>query len=332
MAKIVGLKETADVDSYSASDSISSFSEHLRESNGLLDFDAQSAGDSVSFITEPLVPPGVGNEDLRYLSVDQLYKELETAIISSLKLENARMTCVTRNEWDSLKSQKRLWDLRLSGVNAALLERVPVEREQFLQKLRDWENGELADKQKKNQEELQSHSDMTNLRSEGSTSKTPEQTDEETTARTRKQTEERIQRHCPPIPSVSQVQLTSPSGSTGTWKYLGGKLGHSNDFILGDSTKEQQENNKLNNIQPQTEERKHPIEAIVVTMNNQQSKKTDVQWLDEWRQVNPVSADDLLNAAFPSPPQVSGTHVEIGVNDPEESSTAAFDLTQSEVC
>ena len=330
MAKISDLEETADAGSYSASGSVS---EPLRQPNVQPEYDTQSVADSISSITQSLARPEVGSDDLRYQSVDQLNRELETAILSSLKLKNDWARSSTYEERNSLENQKRVWDTRLSAVSAALLVRIPEEREQYLQKLRDikqeGEDWERAYQQRKKQEEVRSHSDSSTSEE---AQKTPEETVEEIYARVKKQTEERIQRHCPPIPVASPSPSTSSRSSTSAWKYLRGKLGDFKDFIFGDSpqvkTREVQGNKKLN--EPGTQERKHPITATATTTNNQQPKNADVRWLDEWREVNPAPADDLSNAAIPSSPQASGTHIEIRVNDPMES--PLVNLVKAEVC
>ena len=311
MVKILDLEERTNANLYLMSDSVLPSSENLRQANVQPDYDVQSVVDSISSSTEYLARPEVGSDDLRYQSVDQLNREMETAILSSLKLKNDWAECCTYDERDSLGNQKRVWDTRLSAVRDALLERIPEEREQYLQKLddiiEDCKKEELAYEEKRKMRQAE---------------RAREETAAEIAARHKKQLEERIKKYCP---SISSDSSTSSSGSPSAWKYFRGKFGNFKDFILGGSsemkTKEGPGNKKLNDIQPQTEQ-KQSIKATPTTTNNLQSKNTEARGLDEWHEANPTSADDLSIAGIPSSPQIPGTRVEIRAESLMKSPTA----------
>jgi hypothetical protein len=313
MVKILDLEERPNTNLYLMSGSVLPSSEYLRQPNVQPDYDVQSVVDSISSSTKSLARPEVGSDDLRYQSVEQLNREMETAILSSLKLKNDWAECCTYDERDSLGSQKRVWDTRLSAVRDALLERIPEEREQYLQKLddiiQDWKEKELAHEEKRKMRQAE---------------RAREETATEIAARHKKQMEERIKKYCP---SLSSDSSTSSSGSPSTWKFLRGKLGSFKDFILGGSsemkTKESPGNKKLNDIQPQTEQ-KQSMKTTPTTTNNLQSKKTEARGLDEWHEANPTSADN-------SP--MAGTRVETRAESLLKSPTIApMRLAEAEVC
>lgn len=346
MTKILGLENILDTDSSSASSRVAPLPDHLTQPNVQTDYDSQSVADSISSIAESLARPEVGRDDLRYQSVEQLKRQLETAIIRSLKAKNDWEGSTNYGERMSFAAQKRVWDARLSAVGEALLERIPEEREQYIKKLHNikqtFKDRRLAYEQsKKMQEEAQSHNDSPMHGVEGDTPNEQEETVEEIVARIKKQTQERIQRHCPPVPAVSPDPSISSGSTASTWKYIRGKLGDLKDFILGDSleakTNEGRGNNKLYDTKHQTEERKQPINAAATT-TNKQPEDVSVRGPDGWRKVNAASVDDLSNGAIPSSPQVSETYVEIRSYAPMESPTSAYrksgysDSAEAEVC
>ena len=260
---------------------------------------------------------------------------METAVLSSLKLKNDWMASSTYEERNSFENQKRVWDGRISAVMPALVERISEHREQYLKELKDmkqecqeWERAYQERKKKKEEEEK--------------TKRPPRETAEEIIERLKKQAEERIQRHCPPIPALGADLSTSSGSNPNAWKYLREKLGDFKDFILGDSpqkkTKRAPGIKELNGIHPQSEERKHPIKATA-TVANWQPKNSDVRpesnpgSMDD----HPLSGSDSSNAAIPGSPP-SKIHVTTWVNPPLESPTAvsrslaSSDLTKPEVC
>ena len=340
MTKILDLDDISDTDSHSASGMVAPLAEHLTQPNVELDYDAHSLADSIPSIAESLAPPEFGSDDLRYQTVDQLKRELETAIISSLRARNGAEGSVDYDERKSFAAKKRVWDTRLSAVSAALLERIPEEHAQYRKKLRD----EIQ----ASEEDIRAYDQSRKMREEEERSRResqkqdtpniPEETVEERVARIKKKTEELFQKYSELDPLNSPAPSTS-SSTTSTWKYLRGKLGDFKDFILGDSPqmerKEGQENKKSDDIQLQAEERKHPVKATATTTDHQQPKNSEVQWLDERREVNSASADDFSNAAIPSSLQDSGTHTEIRTYPFMESPTASLapsDLAPAEVC
>jgi hypothetical protein len=295
MTKILDLDDISDTDSHSASGIVASLAEHLTRPNVESDYDVHSLADSIPSISESLAPPEFGSDDLRYQSVEQLKRQMETAILSSLKARNDAEGSVDYDERKSFVAKKRVWDTRLSAMSAALLERIPEEHAQYRKTLQDRikaskDRIRAYDQSKKMREEAQAHSDS--LKSE--TPKIPEETVEEIVARMKKKREELFRKYSIPDPSNSPASSTL-SSTTSTWKYLRGKLGDFKDFILGDSP---------------------------------QAKMKEGQ-------VNSASADDFSNAAIPSSLHVSGTHTKIRAHPPMKSPTASLapsDLTPVEVC
>ena len=262
------------------------------------------------------------------------------------------MQCETQDEKDSLETQKRVWDKRLSAVIAALLERMPEEqREQYIQKLRtmwqayedseleqayedselaqsyegseleqSYEDSELAQSYEDSELEQSyedSELDYEKRKKEAQSRKKPEQTVEKYFAKMKKQLEEHIQRHCPPIPDVNVDSSTSSWSNINPWKYLHKKPGNFKSFILGDSPQAKMTeglgSKKLNDIQSQNEERMNPIMSMAASDNNGQPNIPGIRQPDVWHESNPSSINEHA-------PTVTSKR------------SACSDLANSEVC
>ena len=70
MIKIIDLKEITEINSYSMSDNISSFSKQLTQIKIQSDYDAQSIVNSILFITESLARSEINSDDLCYQFIE----------------------------------------------------------------------------------------------------------------------------------------------------------------------------------------------------------------------------------------------------------------------